>query len=695
MIYLPTLLQKIDNFYRHASLFAKAEEDYFEELTNIAHRVEDPGLARQLQILAELYRSALSMGGGYATIARAISNLKEMYSDGDETDIEDILNGMLKTLAREAGGVNALAGRDNPRFIERLMQLKSDIESQSRDSETFETYQEEVGEGSESEKELGEAGLDVPEPIAPAALGFGSKDDPKVNRGWHTTGPSKLHKNWKEHFNNEINSYNIALTQTQDPEVINALKELIALVPQISQKVEEGTALSDQLKLVPDEEGSNKLASIREVIKNLKDKATKLRNKIRNTQLSSEQNKLYSQLNEANRSNNWKEKELLEQKLALNKLSLSTDLYKTKERNLRLRLIENMSGGNFPGADTLEKEKAKIEMAAKEKVTRAAHDRKITEERGVEQARQVTPSYEATRGGRRITMENLPPEKQINLEKASFSALVYQFQIDIASATQAARQAIYENMESGKKRVVPEYKKIIDEVSEAIRKKDRQTLYAAQTKLIAAVNGDMSVQKNQLKGFVDVIQLEPHFRKVLEGIKEVTKNKKNEIPKLDESGNLITTNFIGQDKKSWEYILNDIYRLRKLYTKYYMNISNMPNSSEWWKIKRQINPRFKRVIEDMGRIETHIALNLQTHRPENKQLYPEKSPFLPEIKRQQDEREKLKNSSINHRMMIFRLSQESLPEQEVDEVTADRLANEFFDKIYDEAYQKMFNELRV
>lgn len=34
-------------------------------------------------------------------------------------------------------------------------------------------------------------------------------------------------------------------------------------------------------------------------------------------------------------------------------------------------------------------------------------------------------------------------------------------------------------------------------------------------------------------------------------------------------------------------------------------------------------------------------------------------------------------------------------EPEVDKATSDRLANEIFDKIFDEAYQKMLSELQV
>jgi len=708
MPYLPSLFKKVDDFYRQATAFTKnAEQDYFQELTDISHNVGDPGLTRQLQMLAELYRYALSMGGGYATIARAISNLKEMYSDDSESDIEDILNGMLRVLAKEAGGTQVLAGRDNPRFVERLMQLKSDIESRPVESDDYEAYQEEIGvpgaEG-ESEGDYSEQGLG--DTVAPAQLGFGNKEDPKANRGWHTTGPSQPYKNWKEHYANEVAAYNIQLAQAQDPEVKKALEELIQnLIPQLSAKIEEQIDLSNQNKEAPSDEVTAKLKAVRGELKLLRAQVTELKRKIRLFQLRGEQAKLSSELEDAARKNDPKAVELLKQKIELNRLTQSTDIYKTKERNLRLRLIESMSGGNYPGKETLEKEKAKIDLAKQERVTKEAYDRKITEERGKQQAREVTPEYEGTRGGGRVPMERLSPEKQIDLEKASFSALVYQFQIDIASATQAARQAIYRAESGGggkrgaKAKENPEYKAIIDEVSEAIRKKDRNALYAAQNKLMIAVNNDVNVEKSQLKGFVDVIKLEPHFRKVLEAIKEVTKSpkatKQNPTPpppKMDESGNLLPENFNDKDKEVWQYILNDINRLRVLYTKYYMDIAGMKArradkpSTDWWEVKKQITPRFKKVIEDMGRIEINLALKLKIHRPEEKQLYPQKSPTLMEMG---------KGGTFSYRMIMLKLAQEVAPAQEVDKDTADRLANEIFDKIVDEAYQRMFSELQA
>lgn len=721
---------------------------YFDDLLDVSRQIKDPGLSQQLRVLAELYSYSMRMGGGYATIARAINNLKDMYGESEGFNIEFILNGMIKELAKAAGGVSVLSGNDNPAFVQRLAQLKNDIESRDSEqqSEALDAYHEEISgaakgvEPGESPEDLADAGItpDDADIINPAALGYGDKEDPKSNKGWHTTGSGIPYKNWQEYYNNERVSYEADLVNETDPDARRTLEELINLLPVLATKTKEALDLSNSIRSdIADptalEQAKNKLADMRAELQEIKRTRQTLKNQIRSIRLAKEKQRLTNEAQELEQryktsvSLERKEKakrDLLrvQQELALNELSSSTDMLKAKERNYRLELLHQMSGGAFPSEDWIKKQQQKINEAANLRISRTKYDRLITEQRGQEQAREETPEYEKERGGRRIPMAKLPEQQQIDLEKASFSALVYQFQIDIASATQAARQIIYERKEKGRpKIIIEEYKNIIDEISEAIRTKNREALSVAKNKLAGAVRNDLSVDKYQLKGYIDVLKLEPHFRKVLEAIKEVTKNKKGAPAKLDESGNLIVENFTDKDKEFLQYILNDIHRLRVLYSTYYTNIAGMKErhktDSEWWLIKQKIVPRFKKVIEDMGRIETHLTLTLHVHRPEPR-VYKEKSPALQKIwqelekkdparfekLKQQWGEEQLKSKShavgnaINKRMImlrrITRLAQEAIPATtEIDKSTADQLANNIFEQIYNEEYQRMLSEL--
>ncbi len=685
MTYLPSLFKKIDTFYRQAMSFTKkAERDYFEELTAIANSVGDPGLARQLRMLAELYRYAISMGGGYATIARAINALKEMYGDEEESDIDSILNGMLAVLAKEAGGAQALGARDNPRFIERLMQLKSDIESRPEENaDAYESYQDEVnvsGAEGESEGELGEYGLGGDtETVAPAQLGFGNKEDPKANRGWHTTGPSQPYKNWKEHFANEVNAYSIQLSQTHDPDVARSLQTLIKLIPQLSDLVEAGTELADQIKVAPDEEASKKLAAIRAQIKNLRGQVSGLKKSIRSHQLSNQSNELAAQLEEAVRKNDYKQKELLEQKLALNRLSLSNDVYKTKERNLRLRLIESMSGGNFPGKETLEKEKAKINLAAKERVSKADYDRKLTEERGKQQARLKTPSYEAARGGRRVSMENLSPEERVDFDKAAFAALIKKLRDDNNTAISDARKYIMRPNEKGD----PAFKPLVDKISATIRKGDKVAQYAAIEELRNAINN--KIKESSLKGYIQSIRLAPHFKNVEERLYALTKAPKGQPEKMDAAGNLI--NITEEDMQSLSLLLNDIHRLRILYAKYYQSAGSKKTSLQPYAF-------FKNVILALGKIELYLNTNLHVHRPEKKVLGP-RTEYQP-IENVDEKKKKLLESSYIHaRMTLLSFAEELTNVDQVDPMAADKLAHDIFEKLFNDEMQTIISESAV
>jgi len=211
MPYLPTLLKKIEQFAKFAQEYDNDQNPpHFDELESIAHKIDDPGLGQQLSILAELYKRALKIGGGYATIARAINNVKDMYSDDTDTDIEFILNGMLSELAKQAGGRVALSGQDNSRFVQQLVQLKQDIELRNQDqqSDAINAYQEDVnvpGASGENEDDYSENGLGTEQGdvVFDPTAGLGGDKDAVVNRGWHTTGRAELHKNWAEYYENE------------------------------------------------------------------------------------------------------------------------------------------------------------------------------------------------------------------------------------------------------------------------------------------------------------------------------------------------------------------------------------------------------------------------------------------------------------------------------------------------------------
>jgi hypothetical protein len=414
------------------------------------------------------------------------------------------------------------------------------------------------------------------------------------------------------------------------------------------------------------------MKAVREELKALRAQVTELKRRIRMFQLAGEQSKLTSELASAARKNDWKTAELLTQKIELNKLTQSNDIYKTKERNLRLRLIESMSGGNFPGKDTLEKEKSKIELAKKERVTKEAYDRKLTEERGKQQGRKVTPDYEPTRGGGRVPMERLPDESRVDFDKAAFSALLKKLRDDNNTAISDARKYIMRGNERGN----PAFKPFVDKVSATIRKGDKVAQYAAIEELKREIAN--TLKDSSVNGYIQSIRLAPHFKSVEERLYALVKGEKGKPEKMDSAGNLVPANITEADMQNISLLLNDINRLRNLYAKYYQNAGGL-------KVQAQPYAFFKNVILALNKIELHLVTQLHAKRPEKKILGPKT-----DYKQILDlEEQKKKLSYYSTRMALLSIAQEQSTVEQVDPNAADKLAHDIFEKLFNDEMQKL------
>lgn len=618
MTYLPSLIKKIDEFYKMAappeawSMPDDPEESpeseekeqvvpHFDDLMNISHQVEDPGLAQQLRVLAELYRYAISIGGGYSTIARAITNLKNMYSDGADSNIEFILNGMIQELSKQAGGTAALSGRDNPNFVQRLAQLKQDIEEREREAHSgaLDAYNEEInapGATQETEGELAESGL-TPEEIEivnPAALGFGDKDNPQANKGWHTVGSGKPYKNWKEYYEAERASYEADLAIETNPDIKKTLDELINILPKLSQLTEATLKLTNELKVAPSEQGEIKKAKMLDALREFKNKRQLLKSRIRSSQLNKDKQLLTEEL--AN-TRDPKQQQLISQKIALNELTQSNDVYKTDERNLRLALISSMSGGNFPGAQTYQNFLTKIEEASKKRKSKDEYDRIQSIDRAIQHGKPVSkelgeklkeisdlakagkidkPTYDRMRwellAKERGSIADVIPERdkgkgrgggiagakinQFDYELATFTGLVQKFSDKVNTASNTARQGVTQEIGPGGKSHNA-LKPFVDALSKAIQKNNTKAKYEAIRDLKSAIV-DWSSREPALRVLEKNVRLLPYFNKYKEELKKISAWRTDEGWQLNEA-----------QKTYIASIIKDAKRLGKIYGRFY------------------------------------------------------------------------------------------------------------------------------
>jgi len=752
MPFLPSIIKRIDEFYKIAERYSlvslgASDAELMVQLSQASEQVLNPELRYNLTALAAMYQKALEINGGFNTLYKMIQSIVEdMDPDEEETEpVENLMNQI-------ASSIRARAARpDSPGDLRELQMAATSarteespfMESEPEEDDEESAYEAMLGYGGADkafEEEGGVAQFDPTGGVSPEAARSGT------GRGY-SVGQIRSFKDWAELYANEREKYERDLTGPDDllspagraartdVRVQSNLRSLIDVLGKLSKLTYEALKLENKISLEsevehPEEEAQ--LAKIRAELRTLERERRSLKKNLNKFYKTNELDLLKAKRNAPGTSP--QEKRILDEKIKLQELRISGKYGYGKEAKERAKLITALTADPNLSEDMTKKMQESINGAAQftDKMTRAQYDRIITEQRGKEQAREVTPTYEPGRGGARTPMHKLPKEQQIDLEKGGFTSLLHQVGQDIGSVTMAARQAIYRAESGGggqrgaKAKENPEYKRIIDEISAAIRKKDRAALYDAQSRLAAAVSNDMHVAKSQLKGYADIIRLEPHFRKVLETLRDLTKNekpsKKNPNPpppKVDEAtGHLIVDNFSEEDKAALSQVLNDMHRLRKLYTQYYVNIAEMgarrgdKPSSEWWAVKKQITPRFRQTIDNMGKIEVYLNLKLHVHRPEDKKRYPEKSMMMRQIweelekkdpkrfealkrKLEEEKNKTLKTSEIIYRMILLKRAQETAPEQEVDQATADRLANEIFDKIYDQSYQKMLMELKA
>lgn len=784
MPFLPNIIKRIDEFFKIAerySLVSLGADDQalHAELVKASREVLNPEVSYNLVALAAMYQKALEINGGFNTIYKAISGMVEdMDPDEEETEpVENLLNQI-------ASSIKARAQRpDSPSDMRELQMAASAARTEEspfnydepEEGDEESAYEAMLGFGG-AEKAFEEAGgvsqFDMTGGVNPEAAQSGT------GRGY-SVGKARTLKDWATFYANESAKYNSLLTDPtnmlapsariarEDIRVKSNIQDLDKVLKQLSALTIAAIKIQNKIDIETEADhtqDNEELAKIRAELGQYEQKRRLLKRNLNSLVKKIELDTLKQKALDPNLSK--QEKRILDEKIALQDLRTRGAYGYGKEAKERARLIAALTADPNLSDEQVKKMKEKISGAAQftDRMTKAQYDRKITEQKGQELGREgPSPTYKAERGGGRTPMERLPQEQQINLEKASFDGLVYQFQIDIASATQAARQAIYEikatatkaadGKKTVKKQLNTEYKGIIDEISNAIRKGDRNALQALKQKFVDVVSQDANVHKYEIRGYLDVIRLEPHFRKILDSIKEVTKNpsKKelkenpNVVFKVDNNGNLIVENYSEADLAIFRMILNDMLRIRLLYDKYYLNISDMTTrradkikrinmeNPDWWAIKKSINARFKNVIQDMKKIEVRLSDDLKVKPPALKgtpiprspdkppldqppalkqkdtSMQPELSPKLKEIwqnlektdpKRFEKEKakwleESLKAKSSSDRMLLLKAAQEATGNPEVDQATADRLAQELADNIIDQVYQAAFNEIAI
>jgi hypothetical protein len=380
------LLQAVEEFYRRAMrhdilrklsapiadfyddapppVITQRDEDEdlgeYDELIQTAQQVSDPSLSSELQLIAEMYKKALEIGGGYNAINKAISNMINIYLD-DEDDpeqemVETVLNKVVKDLRNRVGGAAGLARPDSPAVIAQLKQLKEEYNRQH--------LEEEVDDLSKYEEAAA--------PTFDFTSGMGKEEAGKGSGRGYSVQTRKTNKDWVTTFENEKQRYLDKIATATDSRVATVMKQLADVLNQLRDNMEQEVQLANQISITPDAGMAEQLKKLQESSKKLKADRRALKLKIRKYELAERSKELQ---NELRSTRDPKEKFKLEQETKLYDLLQSKDLFKGEERNWRLVLLKSVSGGNMPSAGTLANIQKKIEEAAAKKKLRGDYEK--------------------------------------------------------------------------------------------------------------------------------------------------------------------------------------------------------------------------------------------------------------------------------------------------------------------------------
>lgn len=600
MTYLPSLIKKIDDFYKLTESFTllkrmaqqstwtmpddpeeeetESQEDaggLYSSIMGAANSISNEGndfknedVANELLLIADLYRKVLEINGGYAALNNAIrvalANIDSMIDDSDGTIGEDVREIAEDTLEEAAGDIRRRAkAATNPMDEAKATQILRSVKQNFN--------QQEARQEMESQKSVYEKG----KPGAETGHGIAARPTPET--------PQK--------YSNEIRNLSESLENATDPNNRKDIVELAQTLDQIIKQMKEVARVQDEWKLTPDdttkqEEFNVAVAKLNE----LRTKRRLLKNKLNKFLLETEKSRLMSQLAAVPNSKP-QEKEWLQQKIRLLDLRLDDRLLRKRDEIKARKALVNSLGIidehddfvplNIP-VDERERFNSAIEQGRNQTLSKSDYDRTRTEQKGKEQGRDYVPTGAAQRGGARQKLL-----KEMDFDKAAFPGMLKKLRDLNNTATADARKYIMRAKEGGD----PELEPYVDAVSAAIRKKDNAAKYKAINALKEKISS--KIKESSLKGYLQVLRLSPHFKKIEESLYTL-KNKQ------DENGNW---NLNEDDKKLLTATITDIDRIITIYSTYYQKEGAR-------KRNEQPYPFFKGVVGTLLFIKEYINKTL-------------------------------------------------------------------------------------
>lgn len=595
MTYLPNLIKKIDNFYSLVNSMARLkkmaapttwtmpddeEEEEISaggdtgltsEIENVANEISDQAddVSNELRLIATLYQKAIEINGGYSQLNKAISialaNIDSLIDESDGVIGENVRDAAEDILEKVASDLRQRAKSSPNQMAE--AQAMNELRTVKQNFNQQEARQE-----MEAQKSVYEKG----------------KPGAETGHGISTKVVAETPEKYAREIARLATSYE-AETNLNNKENIKKLSEvLVDLIKQI--KVVR--TLQDELKITPNDEAKvNQFNDATLLLEELRRKRQNLNRILNDFLLKKEQSELYDQLN---KSRNPVERQWLEEKIKLLDLRLDTRLLKKRDEIKARKTKINAMGvvdehGDFQSLNIPDNERMALDRAVQlgrdMTLSKAKYDRGRTVEHGKDEGRDYIPVADPLRGGPRQKLL-----KNIDLNKSTFPGMLKKLRDLNNTATADARKYIMRPKEKGD----PVLEPFIERVSAAIRKKDNAAKYKAINELKVEIKKTL-VNSSSLKGYLQVLRLSPHFKKIEESLFSF-KDKQNENGSWQLSAD---------DKQQLLSVVSNIHRITELYSKYYQTKGGLHEGPS-----QQPYQFFKGVITALLAIDDYIINNM-------------------------------------------------------------------------------------
>lgn len=514
MTNLLSLIEKITHFYKTAAssyLKTLGQAEYgmpedpeadeadlglYDDIMDAARQIADVDVLSEVLLIAELYKKALEIGGGFNAVNKAISNLVNMMDDEDNEEqmaVEDLMNKVSRDLRNRA---KATPMGDSDEAVKALRQVKDEINTRLI-SEDLEPEQTPFEAGMEGEVVFDPTGGVSPE--VGKAKGRGYRVETRSFKDW-----AQSYENERQRYEHELTAPELQLSRTglearRNASSRNNLKELVSLLSQMVELTKEATRLETELQAVPDPDKQARLETVRNELRKMQSRRIGLKKNLRNYQYDQQ---VKSLTEEAAAARTPQEKFLLEQRIKLTELMMSPDRGKAEEAKYRRMLINSMTGGHAIPPEQVARIQAKIQEGAakKRKATQLYREKaeQVAAQKGTKET--IKTREELLEGGARAPRRGLGAGRihDYDFDLAGLEGLITHLTQRMATERIVVKQKITDKLKKAQQDATS-LKPFMDDLAKAATKKDRTAFLASAQRLRTKMDEFKNVQPEMVQ----------------------------------------------------------------------------------------------------------------------------------------------------------------------------------------------------